>query len=338
MAQERDNGIDIFKGLLVTGMVYAHVLQFFCDFGLYPGARSVSDFINVITFSGFVFSFGYVSQIAYYSKPFKAVYHKMLITALKTLGAFYISGLYFRLFMDSRTLDWSLIKPIVLLEDIPGWSEFLVSFSLIMLVGFFLFQALGRLVERKPVFWVVAAGLLLTTFIDYGSVASIHLGLLVGTDRFTAFPVLQYFPFYLIGNYFARHGVFWDWRVLVGAGAASGLFIGYLLIHGSLPSRFPPSVFWILSPCLFLYGYYLLSKYLGCRKIYTGFLQVMGRNVLFYLLLSNIIIFTLKKNQHFLQFSTVGGFWFAIALLLVISFLLQITSPQKVKRAQNFGV
>jgi hypothetical protein len=44
--------------------------------------------LNLITFSGFVFSFGYVSQLAYYAKPFRQAAPRMALAAVKTLLAF----------------------------------------------------------------------------------------------------------------------------------------------------------------------------------------------------------------------------------------------------------
>ncbi len=324
MGKQRDGSIDIFKGLLVVGMVCAHVMQFYSDVRLYPASGIMIDAANIITFSGFVFSFGYVTQLAYYSKPLKQVYRNMLITALKTLIAFYISGICYRMFLDSRTLDWGLVKSIVALEDIPGWSEFLVSFSIIMAAGIALFKPLCWLIERKPMLWIAAALLLLATFIDYGSVTINQLGLLIGTRNFAAFPVLQYFPFYLIGMYFAKYKVGWNWRVLAVSIAATGIFALYWIIDGHMPSRFPPSIYWILSPCVLLYGYYMLSRLLDRLRAYTGFLRFMGSHVLFYLLLSNMMIFALKKNQPFLLLSAFESLLFTACLLLVIGYLLKL--------------
>ena len=107
----RDFTIDAVKGLLVIGMVYAHVLQFFSPMNFHPGFRAVSEYANLITFSGFVFCFGYTNQLAYYSKPFSNVYRKMLITALKTLIAFYVSGIAFRLLISDEALDWDTVLP-----------------------------------------------------------------------------------------------------------------------------------------------------------------------------------------------------------------------------------
>ncbi|MBB6692153.1 DUF1624 domain-containing protein [Cohnella xylanilytica] len=58
-AKPRERAIDLFKGLLVIGMVYCHTLQFFSDPQAYPNGQRIIDLVNLITFSGFVFAFGY---------------------------------------------------------------------------------------------------------------------------------------------------------------------------------------------------------------------------------------------------------------------------------------
>ncbi|OPH48126.1 hypothetical protein BC351_38785 [Paenibacillus ferrarius] len=329
MVKERDYSIDIFKGLLVIGMVYCHILQFFSDPMIFTGAQRVIDVVNIVTFTGFVFSFGYVGQLAYYNKPLKAVYGRMLSTALKMLIAFYISGTYYRLFLDRKPLSWSTIKPILILQDIPGWSEFLISFSLIMLVGLLLFKPLTWLVERKFKFWVVVVLLLITTYLPYDKVTVNQLGLLIGTRKFASFPVLQYFLFYLIGMYTARYKLGWNWKFFIGSFISLGLFITYVIAKHGLPERFPPSIFWILSSAFLIYVYFLAAKMLVIRLRYTGFLLVLGQNVLLYLLLSNIMIFTLKHNQGQLLLSTMECLWFDVGILLLISFFIRITISTK---------
>jgi fucose 4-O-acetylase-like acetyltransferase len=82
----RDEGIDIFKGILIILMILAHVIQFFGSNSTVLSWLSV--YVNLTTFSGFYFAFGYSSEIAYFSKEYSNVKKRMLITALKLLLAF----------------------------------------------------------------------------------------------------------------------------------------------------------------------------------------------------------------------------------------------------------
>lgn len=330
--RKRERAIDLFKGLLVLGMVYCHTLQFFSDPQVYPNGQKWIDAINLITFSGFVFSFGYVSQLAYYSKPFRQAAPRMGMTALKTLVAFYVSGTAYRLFIDGRVLSWDNIRPILLLNDMPGWSEFLASFTYLMALGLILFVPLKRLSEIRWLGFAVAGALLLTTFLPYGHVHWMKWGPLVGTRDFASFPVLQYFPYYLLGMLFARYRIVWDWRVLAGAIVASGAFLWkWLSADGQpLPERFPPSIWWIVGPALPLYGYYLLSRLMERYPAPFVPLEAMGRNVLWYLVMSNVLIFALKGNQgNSLLVSSWDGFLMAIVLLAVVSFSVWIITKKR---------
>lgn len=325
---QRERAIDLFKGLLVIGMVYCHTLQFFSDQQVYPNGQRIIDIVNLLTFSGFVFSFGYVSRLAYYAKPFRRAAPRMLMTALKTLIGFYVSGTAYRLFIDGRVLSWDNIRPILTLGDMPGWSEFLASFTYLTLAGLVLFVPLRWLAERKRIAFAAAGALLLATQFPYGSVHATQLGPLIGTRDFASFPVVQYFPYYIIGMLFARHRIGWSWKALAGASVASALFLWkWLSAEGhALPERFPPSVWWILGPALILYGYYLLSRRMERVSRLFAPIEAMGRNVLWCLVMSNILIFALKSNQPNYLVGTLDGLWMALVILAVVSFGVWITT------------
>jgi fucose 4-O-acetylase-like acetyltransferase len=335
--RKRERSIDIFKGLLVIGMVYCHTLQFFSDPEIYPNGQRMIDFINLITFSGFVFSFGYVSQLAYYTKPFRQAAPRQLMAALKTLIAFYVSGTAFRIFIDGRVLEWANIKPILLLDDMPGWSEFLSSFTYLMIVGLILFGPLRWLAGHKWLGFAVAGLLLLTTYFPYGSIHDTQLAPLLGTREYASFPVLQYLPYYIIGILFARYRIVWDWRVLTGTVVATGAFLWkWQSAEGNiLPDRFPPSIWWIIGPALILYGYYLLSRLMENYPMPFVPLEAMGRNVLWFLVMSNVLIFAVKSSQEYLIVSTLDGLWLAIGFLAAVGFGVWIVTKPPRSRSDD---
>ncbi|ANS75683.1 hypothetical protein AWM70_14655 [Paenibacillus yonginensis] len=339
---KRETSIDLFKGLLVIGMVYCHSLQFFSDQQIYPAGQRWIDVINLLTFSGFVFSFGYVSQLAYYGKSFRQAAPRMLLTGIKMLIAFWLSGAAYRLLIDGRPLGWEGIKPILLVQEMPGWSEFLISFAYLTFMGLVLFAPLKWAVRRKSAGFLIALLLLGTTFIPYGAIHAVKLGPLLGTRDFASFPVVPYFPYYLIGMLFAKYRTGWDWRVLAGAAAASGLFAWRWLgaEDGLLPERFPPSVWWILGPAVLLYGYYLLARLLErfsdgllARSPYPVRLfrplEAMGSNVLWFLLMSNLLIFAIAASQRTYGFMIPPGTAFGVTLILlaIIGYSLWIMRP-----------
>src|SRR5690606_28211599 len=148
-------------------------------------------------------------------------------------------------------------------QVIPGWSEFLVSFSLIILLGLAAFKLFTYLTERPALFWSISLLILATTWIDYSQVSSPIMGLLIGTNDFPTFPVLQYLGFYLFGIDFAVHQVGWRTNCLLVSGLGNALFIYYFVSNDmQLPGRFPPSIYWIARPSLFLYVYFSLSNFL----------------------------------------------------------------------------
>ncbi|UOQ86808.1 acyltransferase family protein [Gracilibacillus salinarum] len=331
----RDRSIDYFKGLLVIGMVYAHVLQFFSDSTLYPSTSIITSFFNLITFSGFVFCFGYVGQLAYYRKPFASVYKKMLMTGLKTLVAFYLSGVAFQLYVEGQPLNFDTILPIVLLQIIPGWSEFLVAFALIIVIGVVLFHGFVWLSERPVLLWTTAVILLSATWMDLSQVESSVIGLIVGTDQFPTFPVLLYMPFYLIGIYFAKYPIGFRWKYLLFSMLGTSLFVYFLASHHfQLPDRFPPSVYWITGPTFFLYIYFVISKRLNEWTNGLKFLRIIGENTLFYLLMSNIFIFSLDHAMPLFITGPWSGFFFTVIILGIITFMVRIVTvfPEKERR------
>ncbi|MBD8068664.1 acyltransferase family protein [Bacillus sp. PS06] len=336
ISKVRDHSIDYFKGLLVIGMVYTHALQFFSDPSMFPSIHISTEFFNLITFSGFVFCFGYVNQLAYYSKPFSLVGKKMFFTGLKTIVAFYISGLAFQVFIGRLPLTFETVMPIVLLQVIPGWSEFLVSFTLIIFIGLVFFPIFIWLSRRPKAILGFSLLLLVTTFINYSQVESTYLGILIGTDLFPTFPVIQYMPYYLIGMYFGKFQIGFQWRYVFASSLGTIIFIVYLAVYkGQLPGRFPPSIFWIVGPSFFLYIYYLVSRLLNRWGIGAGFLKIMGENVLFYLIISNVIIFSLASVLESFIIGPWRGLFFTIFLLFVITYFIMILAGKPKENRQN---
>ncbi|WP_197485390.1 hypothetical protein [Sporosarcina psychrophila] len=256
----------------------------------------------------------------------------MLFTGLKTLVAFYISGLAFQVFIGDQPLNMDTIMPIILLQVIPGWSEFLVSFALIIFIGLVLFHVIIWISGRPIIFWSITSLLYVTTWIDYGQFDSTYIGLLVGTTKFPTFPVLQYIPFYLIGIYFAKYRIEFQWKYLIISILGTTPLYFYLMTNNfQLPERFPPSMYWIIGPVFFLYLYYVLSKFLEKRVKGPGILQIMGENVLFYLIISNVFIFSLDSKLHLFIIGPWKGLFFTISLLMVITYLINITSAKPKK-------
>lgn len=331
--KKRDEKMDVLKGLLVIGMVLCHVFQFFVPLDIHSKANHLTWYINAVTFSGFVATFGYTNNLIYYKKPFKQVGLKMLVSSIKMLLAFYISGIAFRVFVTNIPIKWPMIKEILLLKDIPGWSEFIISFALYLLVGFVGFTAFNYIKKYKHIHLLLIAILLLSTFIPYEKTNSTLIGLFIGTRNFAAFPVLQYMPFYLIGIYFHEHGISFNKWILILSTFLSSISLTYILMNnGQLPERFPPSIYWIILPALPIYLYYLLGILLtetsllgGKLNLISPIIILLGKYSMFYLLTSNILIFAASGTKAFISLTPFMGiivtFWLLLTLTLLKGFV-----------------
>lgn len=293
--KKRVLAIDYMKSFLVIGMILAHTVQFLKKTAV--GVLSIlldrfSDYINLITFSGFLFCFGYACYVAYLRKDGKQARPKILITAFKILLAYYISAFSFRLLVNKDfpfTLS-NCIKLLVL-NDVPPYSEFLLPFFIIaiLLLLFFSFAKnnIGDFYFKLIIFLSLAAAL----FIPYDKISLNQLALIIGTHRFASFPVVQYLPYFLMGIYFAKNNVLPNRTHMLISFLLTALFIGYTIVYKSLPQRFPPTLFWITGSAFFLYCYYAGAMWLQNKEKHLSSLLSIGSNTLFYLLLSNLILF-----------------------------------------------
>lgn len=144
IAQQRNIELDMFKILLVLGMIIAHIFQLLHDGFMFKRIISYfSIYINAVTFSGFLFAFGCATQMAYLSRPKDEGLKKKLIkNGYRLLLAFYISGFAYTLLVAQNLTLEEAIK-IMYLWRIPGYSEFLLSFAMLMPIVWFMFRVLN---------------------------------------------------------------------------------------------------------------------------------------------------------------------------------------------------
>jgi hypothetical protein len=337
---ERDYSIDIFKGLLVIGMVLVHIMQFFSDSMISVAVTHVVNYGNLITFSGFVFCFGYAVSISYLNRSYDKVWRKLLKNTFKTLLAFYISGIAFKLFIGRSPLEYETFKSVFILKDIPGWSEFLASFAYFNFVTLILFIPFKKLINNKLAFWGVFFILLLTSFMPYEKITYNQLGILIGTKNFACFPVLQYMPFYILGMYFEKYKIRFNVKLMLGALVLSAAPMYRLLGEGKLPERFPPEASWITAPMLILYVYFIISKYMAAYAPYLKPIIGLGQNALFSLVMSNVLIFTLKSRFGKLLITAQQSLFMELILLAVIYYLCSIGGVRTIQlgKRQNENI
>lgn len=327
--KNRQTAIDYMKGALVIGMVLAHSLQLLSKpSGLFA---YFSTTINLITFSGFLLCFGYVFYLAYLSKPVEQVGSKMAKTAGKSLLAYYLSGfssflmLYPRFMHKPYPLSFHEVFQLVTFTKAAWVSEFLLTFFLITVLVLVFFKGFQYLVNSpKAMLGVGVVCLLTAIFLPPDLVVIRPLALLVGTKGEYFFPIVQYLPIFLVGLYFARYKVVWHPLIFVLSGLGTVLLMGYYWRNHTMPPEFVPSIFWLVGSYGILYGYFLAAKWLERQTYSIEWLLSVGRNTLFYLLVSNFILFALGTQ---IQTAPWVAFLIGITILLAIGFLISLLTP-----------
>jgi hypothetical protein len=317
----RDVGIDVFKGLLIIGMILAHVIGV-------VGNRLVSPLnemkygVELVAFSGFLFCFGYGVQLAYFSSP-SIPCRRVLITCIRLVIAFYISAISYELLINSSPLGLDGVLSILTLSHIPPVSEFLLNFPLTLLLVLLLIKPIGYVLRSRPRFFVVTTLLLGTTFFPYGLITSPQLGLLVGISPtiFYSYPVVQYLPLFVLGMYFARYPITGSRRLALVGGLGVGAFLIYQQLTGR-PTRFPPSLGWVLGSIPFVWVGYVAARRLAAIEVFARLLAPIGANALSFFLLSNILIFALKSSFRALVAGPELCYFITLVVVAVIDFIV----------------
>lgn len=312
----RSADLDLFKTLLVWGMITAHCIQLLT---LRPplAEQVISDFINLITFSGFLFAFGY--GIGLSKSGGSKSWWQRLKPVLMLLAATYVSELAFTFLVDRHLLTSDLLVSVFSLSRLYGWSEFLASFFVLYLIIALIRPLLVAIASN----WLTLLVAVLVCFASTWIVISLDVPLLatlVGTTDFASFPLLAYLPWFLVGIAFGRRPEQPGVVASAMAAAASAAF-AYDVWHygGQLPGRFPPTVLWVVGPALILLVYLASARWLTRTIAIPPILLGPGRHVLAALLISNLIIFSLRWAVHY----QIGAWWWtpilAVGLIAIVT-------------------
>lgn len=321
----RDRSIDAGRGLLVIMMVYCHVLQFFGDAQIFPLNARIMDVANITVFPTFVFYFGMTAVLAYLDKPYRRALPGMIRTCLRAYAAFVLSGVGFRVLRENKAFAPGTVRRVMQLADIPGWSEFLIAFAAYGLLLIVLFVPLRRLSHSPKAALAIGVLCAAGTFIPYGMVSVPQLAVFIGGRDFSYFPVLQYMPYLIAGMVFARGGK--GIALLAVAVLCSAAGAIHTAIAGGLPGRFPPSLMWVMISALPAALVVLLGRGIsrlaggGVRRaadVLCSALSHLGSRSLYYLLGSNLVIFTMAGR----------GIVPAVARKSVLPWTTPIQSPQ----------
>lgn len=316
MNVSRDISIDVLKTLLVIGMITAHVYQLCTLPTLVMGVFSL--YINWITFSGFLFVFGYLNYKIYLSKSLKDVKANLIRNCKKLLLYYYISAFSY-VFLISKDINLFEIIKVLLFWRIGGYSEFLLSFFMVNLLLLLCFNYVKRCLNNKVCCSFFILFSLAATYIPYQFIHIPIIGTLIGTDRFACFPVLQYSSFYILGAICGKWQKKFNMKVFSYTFFLTLVGCIYVICSG-VPTRFPPHLMWICLPQLIIYIYFIVSIKIEAfipKGIISHFVYICGKHTIDYLLFSNLIIFFIRYFQG-LQIIPK----FSISVCLCISLLI----------------
>lgn len=324
--KQRNLEIDLTKGILTVGMVFSHTVQFLTN---NPNKILIfiSSLTDLVSFSGFLFCFGFAAWMAYLQAP-QRPWSRIFKTTLKFYIAFIISGMAFRILINSREAGLNLLANIAGVRDIPAYSEFLLAFALITLLGA-VFQSVIVLSTRHWQNLLISTAICLAfTFLPHDLHYDPLISQFIGGQGFIVYPMIQYLPLFLLGVFRARHAEQFNIRLyFLTAMAGILLYITFISFELS-PARFPPSAGWILSSAGLFFLYYWFAHIVHAKfpDLIKKYLNAVGQNVLTYLLLSNLVLFTcyplnltgkLNVSQTLIFFILLMGFIFFIQFISI---------------------
>lgn len=312
ICKRRDTALDLFKTLLVVGMVWAHCYQ------LLSGETSIIEdslslYVNLITFSGFMFAFGWASQIAYFSKLKAMVKRNLMRNFFTLLLVYYISAFGYYTFMGLPTVKGFL--KIIYFWYIPGYSEFLLSFAVLMMVVYLFFDVIIKISQSKKWTAITIVVSLVLTWFPGGFFRLPAVSAFLGVSGMAGFPIVLYSMFFLGGVIYKRADKVISRKYLTLICVSSVIGITYCWRTHSL-QRFPPDVSYLMSAWIPIMAY-VLSVNKICCKIGGGvIIHTIGKHTLLFLLVSNLIIFALNFS--------IGRFCGTIATLITAAIILGI--------------
>lgn len=304
--------ISYMKCILLLGMLFGHVLVFVyekdLDLVTHRGTKYfiiaiLAEYFHLITFSGYFFCFEYLCNLVYFnSEDLKKTRNKILNSSWRMLVGFYISAFSFKILVYPG-INWEIsqenIINIIILKDIPGFSEFLISYFALMILIYLFFPIFKNIFGIRGIFLLLLSLFLfvLSYIVPYDKIDS-RIGLYIGSTKFSSFPVLLYFPYYLLGGYFSQNK------------------------KNILNNR------WLVS--LLALGCFYFDKWISkinCLKGLSNFMIELGQNTFYYLILSNIFLFAYGRifSKQGLTFTII----IFLIIILVPYYLLKIARPLK---------
>ena len=251
---KRELNIDLLKVILVLGMIFSHASDFFY------GSSIFTDYFELVSFSGFMFVFGYNSYNAYIKT--EASNKKIVKNIIKLIVTFYISGFCTYYFVYQNYDIGNYIKILFFLK-LPGYSEFLATFVLLNLLILIFRNKLKEISKNNKYIFICIIISAFFAIIPAVPKKIPWVNLFIKTKN-TAFPILPYLNLFFIGIYIAKNKPKFKIETLILLLYMWTIHIIMALLN--LERRFPVSITYIIGSYIYLYLYYHLSKYV-CIKL-----------------------------------------------------------------------
>ena len=279
--------IDFMKGWLTLLMVFSHIIKNIAH-GFW-----FTDYVNLTTFSGFLFCFGYITYKIYLSKV-HIPKSKVLKGFFKTIITYYLSMILFIVLVE-RNFSLNNLLDYLLQKKLAGYSEFLITWGYLYLLIILFGSFFKKILNCKYLFLTMLLLSLLFTFVPYKYLTIPWFGPLFGYGD-GCFPLFQFAYHYLIGAYFAKENIVFNRKVLLISFLSTGAFVVYTLIFNTYPRSSNPHLLWVIGSSFFIYAYYLLANKIQYCNISSiqNILSHIGKHTLIYLLFSNGVIFSIK--------------------------------------------
>lgn len=331
----RNLEIDVIKGLLTLCMIFSHAIGMLYDGQNILLLRINSYILVIVAFSGFLFCFGFAAWMAYYQKT-NIPWDKVIKTSLKCYFAFVISGVAWALIVESKPLELEVFSNVILIRALPVFAEFLLTFAIVIFVGAVFRNFITIATQNWKKLLIVTAFCLAFTFLPTFETLDPFISTLIGGGNHHSFPLIQYFPLFLLGIFTARHNITWFTIKVCLFGTLLGSGLLWVVITFETLQEFPPSASWIISAIGLLCAVCLIAKLIVQHfpKIVVQYLNMVGQNVLAYLLLSNLFIMFSYAINRKNPLNDIQVFLF-VAAVLVIIFFIQWVSVDLKRANQN---
>lgn len=309
MKTKRNPSIDIMKSILVILMTMSH-LTYYTSMHIHYNVEEFNAYVDLTTFSGFIFCFGFASWYAYVNseRNYKTISIRLLKGFFKSLFAYFISGAFENFMLLKHGLN-DFFK-ILTFKTLPGLSEFLLSFALLYLLLLILVPILRHLDIIGLISFFLLT--LIPAFLPAPNVSNPILASLIGSNHGYVFPVLLYLPHFFFGMILARNNIKFNPWVLIISIFCTAFFYNDLYYHNSIPNRFPPSLAWIIGSAGFIYIYFLfsclLSRILENNTIILPVLTYPGKHTLLILVTGNLMVYLFYDLRKYLGPDIIHGF------------------------------